>query len=180
VPRPRPWRSQPRAPPHATSQVPRGSRPSTTLRLAPASVPGREQERNKKRHLRDEEGCFVRDMVCCKRVATFRGGWTPCQRCASCPQASLGEKRKTKRKQGVHGNEVTKPEHWRTRKQYSTQVTRLPHRGARGVSLETCFLVKSSDNSRKLHSMSTLRLAATSVPGQETKRNKKRGVWCLR
>jgi len=24
----------------------------------------------------------------------------------------------------------TQPEHWRTRKQYSTQVTRLPHRGA--------------------------------------------------
>jgi len=29
-----------------------------------------------------------------------------------------------------HGNKEPKPEHWRTRKQYSTQVTRLPHRGA--------------------------------------------------
>jgi len=29
-----------------------------------------------------------------------------------------------------HGNQETQPSHWRTRKQYTTQVTRLPHRGA--------------------------------------------------
>jgi len=27
-------------------------------------------------------------------------------------------------------NKETEPQHWRTRKQYSTQVTRPPHRGA--------------------------------------------------
>ena len=38
--------------------------------------------------------------------------------------------KKKKKTACVHGNKETKPLHWRTRKQYSTQVTRLPHRGA--------------------------------------------------
>jgi len=36
--------------------------------------------------------------------------------------------RPCRRKTG-HRNKETKPQHWRTRKQYTTQVTRLPHRG---------------------------------------------------
>jgi len=30
----------------------------------------------------------------------------------------------------IHRNNETKPKHWRARKQYTTQATRLPHRGA--------------------------------------------------
>ena len=75
---------------------------------------------------------YVKDASSCSLLCSLRRSWG---RTACCTSMALQTRPPAR---GFRSSPVriirqkieTKSEHWRTRKHYSTQVTRLPHRGA--------------------------------------------------